>query len=156
MDEEEEEEGEEGDKGEEGEEGEMKAGRKERETRERRERQQPLSRPLSAGSEASSGLRAPSCGCWLHCCSLLAFPPILIFPQFGCPQCSLLTPSASLLLPTYPGRRKGVLGCSWGHCVHPLPGAKHDRSSLLSGRPGHGRTKRDLSSPQGHPDPEAG
>lgn len=142
----------------------MKAGRKERETRERRERQQPLSRPLLAGSRASSGLRAPSCGCRLHCCSLLAFPPstgpvrspILMFPQFGSPQSSLLTPSASLLLPTYPGRRKEVLGCSWGHCVHPLPGAKHDRSSLLSGRPGHSRTKRDLSSPQGHPDPEAG
>lgn len=120
-------------------------GWEEEETRERRERQQPPSRPLPRRQRGEQ--RAESTLLWvpapLLLPPLLAFPPsigpmrspVLMFPKFGSPQCSLLTPSAFLLLPSYPGRRQEVLGRSWGHCVHfLLPGAKHDSSSLLSGQ----------------------
>lgn len=140
-----EEEEEEGDEGKEGEEGEMKAGRKKREKRERRERQHPPSRPLPRRQRGEQ--QAESTLLWvpapLLLPPLLAFPPstgpmrspVLVFPKSGSPQCFLLTPSAFLLLPSYPGRRQEVLGCSWGPCVHfLLPGAKHDRSSLVSGQ----------------------
>lgn len=117
------------------------------------------------GSGAGSGLRAPSCGAraellllrrgthgarcrfvllFPHCCSLCCSPPALSTP-----------------LPVTSGEgRGGGLAVPGAHCVGSLlpkamPASAQPIALCFQCRPGGGRTKRDFSLPQCHPDPEA-
>lgn len=94
------------------------------------------------GSRASSGLRAPSCGCELRCCSSArecTFPPgtepvrwlSLLVSHFCSLCCSLLTPSAFHPLPAYLGRRKGGFGSSWG-TLHGFSPARSNACTSLT------------------------